>query len=378
MRGMALTDREIRNTKPVEKDLFLADGGGLYLRVRPTGSKTFLFKSQRGKTRWVTLGRYPELGLADARKKAAALSGTALPEKKTFAEVWQAFYTHKTRELKRPDVIRQQVEFNLLPSLGAKQLLSIKRADVTAVLDEVVRRGSPVSANRCLTYAKQILQYAVDKGWVESNVMTAVRARSVGGTEKARERALSEAEIHELLQWLVIGKAAASTRCALALLLLTGQRVGEVAGIGSADVRGCWWHLPAERTKSKRDHKVYLSPQARMVLRHLPARRPTAYALGQALERFAKAKGTPHFTPHDLRRTMATRLSEHGVAPHVIEKMLNHQMEGVMAVYNHAEYLPERKAAWHLWGRLLNAWRKKTPDSPGFRCATREETARRS
>lgn len=362
MRGMALTDREIRNTKPAEKDLFLADGGGLYLRVRPTGSKTFLFKSQRGKTRWVTLGRYPELGLADARKKAAALSGTALPEKKTFAEVWQAFYTHKTRELKRPDAIRQQVEFNLLPSLGAKQLLSIKRADVTAVLDEVVRRGSPVSANRCLTYVKQILQYAVDKGWVESNVMTAVRARSVGGTEKARERALSEAEIHELLQWLVIGKAAASTRCTLALLLLTGQRVGEVAGIGSADVRGCWWHLPAERTKSKRDHKVYLSPQARMVLRHLPAQRPTAYALGQALERFAKAKGIPHFTPHDLRRTMATRLSEHGVAPHVIEKMLNHQMEGVMAVYNHAEYLPERKAAWRLWGRLLSAWRKKTPD----------------
>lgn len=358
---MNLTDRAVKNLKPAEKDAFVSDGGGLYLRVRPTGTKTFLFKSQRGKTRWVTLGQYPELTLAEARRKAAALAGSTLPEKKTVAEVWEAFFQHKQRTVKRPDVIRQQVEFNLLPKLGTKQIQSVRRADVAAMLAEIVERGSPVSANRTLAYTKQIFDFAVQQGWLDTNVVTPLSSKVVGGREKPRTRTLTGSEIHALLRWLETSPAAPGTRCCLALTLITGQRAGEVESIQPEHVAGPWWTLPGETNKSKRDHKIYLTPLARKVLSYLPAKRPTTYALGQALERFATSAGIPHFTPHDLRRTMATRLADAGVAPHVIEKMLNHQMVGVMAVYNHAEYLPERRLAWRLWSRLLLQWRKKAP-----------------
>jgi integrase len=74
-------------------------------------------------------------------------------------------------------------------------------------------------------------------------------------------------------------------------------------------------------------------------------------------ERFENWKDL--FTPHDLRRSMATQLAERGVQPHIIEKMLNHRMEGVWAVYNRYEYLPERQAAWRMWGATLAGLRRK-------------------
>lgn len=113
--------------------------------------------------------------------------------------------------------------------------------------------------------------------------------------------------------------------------------------------------VPPDDNKSNRLHTVHLSRQARAVLKladGLPA--PASHTtVSRALKRHGFM-----FTPHDLRRTLATRLSDLGAEPYVIEKILNHKMKGVMAVYNHAEYLPQHKAALDLWGRKVASMRR--------------------
>lgn len=146
---------------------------------------------------------------------------------------------------------------------------------------------------------------------------------------------------------------APATVVAIYLCMLTGQRASEVLYIMQHWKGERLITLP--RTKTTPMHKVYLASQARVALklcRGEPLPRDHR-VLSHALRRLEVG-----FTPHDLRRTMATRLSDMGIAPHVIEKMLNHQMTGVMAVYNRAEYLDERRHAWRLWGYKIAALRR--------------------
>lgn len=366
---MPLTDRAIRNLTATGKDKFVSDGGGLYLRVRPNGNKSFLFRSQRGTSRWVTLGEYPTLSLADARRRVADMVGTQSPEKILVEDVWSAWYAHLKRTIKRPDIPRQQVEYNLLPTLGKRQIRAVTRAEVTKVLNTIVERGSLISANRTLTYAKQLWKYAVHRGWLDYSVLADVSARAVGGREKPRERALTLDEIGVVANWLLTpSRLSSAVRGKLLMVLLTGQRIDEVAGMCDAEIVGDWWHIPEARAKT-RGQKVYLSRPARRLWRYARALSPAPFAgptptADRAVARFIERVGMPHFTQHDLRHTMVTRLSDHGVMPHVTEKMLNHRMEGMMAVYNHAEFLPERKAAWRQWGRIvLQCYKKGRPEN---------------
>jgi integrase len=143
--------------------------------------------------------------------------------------------------------------------------------------------------------------------------------------------------------------------------MTTGQRPSEVLGIRDTEVSRAWWAIPAERTKARRAHTVYLAPQARWLLKtafRRYGRDPFKGVKHQVLAKAVSRLGLG-FTPHDLRRTMSTRLADLGVQPYIIEKMLNHQMEGVWAVYNRAEYLPERREAWRLWGRTLANLRRR-------------------
>lgn len=148
-----------------------------------------------------------------------------------------------------------------------------------------------------------------------------------------------------------------TTIAALYLCVLTGQRASEALWIlthwrpGQRVVK-----LPPNICKSPRAHTVHLSRQARAALKfshHLPPPRDHR-VLSHALRRINAT-----FKPHDLRRTLATRLSDLGVEPYVIEKILNHRMTGVMAVYNHAEYLAQREAALTLWGSKIAELRRK-------------------
>lgn len=367
---MPLTDKGLRSLRAEAKDQFVSDGEGLYVRVRASGTKTFVFRSQAGgSSRWVSIGTYPEMSLAEARREATLLRGRALATPMTFAEAWERYERHILRTLRRPENYQFLAGTYLLPQLGKKTLHTITRADVSKVLQGVVDRGAITAAKRALSVARLLFGFAEAHGWLDENVLEKFGAGALGAPYRSRTRHLSPTEIHDLVACLRRAPQLPHQRkLAYGLLLLTGQRRSEVLGMQAAEIRGAWWIIPAARTKSLREQHVYLNVQARVLWQdavrrygETPFRGIRGEIFSDGFRKLVLRNALAHCTVHDLRRTMATRLADEGVAPHVIEKMLNHQMTGVMAVYNRAKYLPEQRAAWRLWGALVNQWRKNRP-----------------
>lgn len=350
-----LTDKQIRGIKPTAKHQFIPDIGGVYLRVHPSGKKQFLYRSRvGGKARYVIIGDYPEVSLLTARLRASTID---LGDKNVVSvdNLFDAFYKHLTTQYKNPGLVKAKYDKDIKPVLGAKDVKSVTRADISDVLQAIIDRGSNVMANRTLADIKHMFRFAVERGWVDHNPAELLTRKSVGGKEVSRDKVLSRDEIVKVIQFCLTPRFDYKTRLAVWVMLLTGQRATEVLGIQTGEVRGVWWNIPKERTKAKRATKVYLSPQSRAALALADGTFGSDHrVLSKAFKRMEF-----DFTPHDLRRTMATYLADMGVAPHVIERMLNHQMGGVMAVYNRAEYLTERREAWRLWGRYLSKLRRE-------------------
>lgn len=355
-----LTDKQLRAAKANGKTQYLHDGGGLYLRVTPAGYKTFILRVRRlSKYSWLALGPYPDMSLAEAREKAVEVNTQGAPAQMTVAQAAEQYMQYVKKHYKRPDLIEDRLTRDVIATIGAKKLHSVTKRDISEVLQAIVDRGSPVQANRTLADIKHLFAYCTEKGWVSSDPTQGITRKYVGGREKPKKRNLSWDEIKEFIHVLYTRRFDEQTKIALGLLLVTGQRPSEVIGIHAAEIRGVWWTIPKERIKTGRledaeDHKVYLSPQARQLIKRWTKPDYDHRTLDRAVSRIGMG-----FTPHDLRRTMASRLGDLGVMPHVTEKMLNHKMEGVMAVYNHAEYLPERRSAWRLWGIHLARIRRE-------------------
>lgn len=362
---MPLTDRLCAGAKPADRPRYLIDGEGLYLKISRTGTKTWMYRSRTGGDQWKKLGRYPAMTLLQARNRAAEAAGNGFVMR-TVREAYAEYLPVLRRSYGSHGEIERRFHADILPRLGEQQLDRVTRVQVSQALQTIVARGALVAANRTLPDLKNFFAWCVEKGWINANPAREITRRSVGGKEKSRERALTEDELRRFIPHLdkQTGRFSYLTRLALGLILLTGQRPSEVLGYDERERAGCWWTIPAERTKPRRAQKVYLSPQARHLFKlavQLAGSRPFEGTTHRIISKAVlRLQFDPPFTPHDLRRTMSTRLADMGVMPHVIEKMLNHRMEGTMAIYNRAEYLPERQAAWRLWGRWLAKIRRET------------------
>lgn len=334
-------------------------GDNLYLRVTEAGSKTFYFRFlHKGKAIWRRLGAYPDLTLAMARAQAADLiktlsAGGAEVQNvmRTVAGAFDAYYTHLETQYRRPEQTKRIFEKNILPCIGSTPLQRLTRAECTDMLQTILDRGSPVAANRTLEAMKRMLVFCEQRGWIRENPMDGVRRAAIGGKEKPRDVVLSFEEIRDFLWKLrVSDRMEIGTKWGLYMILLTGLRSTEALNLA---------HDGTVTTKLFRTHHVPLTSHVKAMLRlrtkiqKIPKRHSV---LCRAL-----SKLDVRFTPHDLRRTFATRLSDLGVMPHVIEKMLDHKMEGVMAVYNRADYWPERVAAQQVWEQKIAELRRKNP-----------------
>ena len=152
----------------------------------------------------------------------------------------------------------------------------------------------------------------------------------------------------------------------LRFLLLTGQRIGEAQAATWEHLAGDVWHIPAEHSKNGRAHWVPLPSSALEIINAQDHHRRKIFghtsdtATQSWLKRWCAKKGIDlAFTPHDLRRTFSTRLNAMGIAPHIVERMLNHKFQGVMAVYNRAEYTNERREAAARWAAEVERLVKK-------------------
>ena len=342
-----LSDRQVKALKGENR--MVGDGGGLYVRLSRFGTKSFVYRTKKGgATRYATLGEYPNLSLAQARAEAQKLQGKAIGDYDVAYAVAE-YLKHIKNEFEHPEQVEERLARDILPAMGEKRLSLITTKDLTDALQKIVDRGAPIAANRTLADVRHVFQYAFEKGWVANDVSERITRKVVGGSEASREIVLTDNEICELIEVMKTDRFEVKTRIAVLLLLVTGQRSSEILGIRRDEVDGRWWTIPGERTKNKKPQKVYLTHIALWLFKQVN------FSLGgdhRTLSRaFSRMK--VRYIPRDLRRTMATKLSENAVAPHVVEKMLNHQMEGVMAVYNRAEYIDERKAAWRLWARYI-------------------------
>ncbi len=383
------TDTYIKGLKPTVKRYEEYEGGGFGIRITPNGIKTWIYRYKiDGKTAKLTLGHYPTMSLANAKKKFTELRGLRRDgttpkshvekekqkENNTVEKLVQAWYTgYAEKFIKKPAQIKKQIDSYINPLLGKYPLDKIQTIDITKALDSIVAGGAPIYANRILSTIKQVFNYGVSRGSLSYNIASAIRARDIGGIEKPKERFLTMNEIKILWQFLDTknsSRMSFHTKMAIKLILLTGVRTAELrlAKWEDFDIERSLWTIPAENTKTSLIHKVHLSTQAIELLNELKKICNSGYviygtdnnlpltenALARAVSRIQGRVDIPKWTAHDLRRTFATQLGQTlRIDPVVIEKCLGHKMPKIMATYNKNEMLPERKNALTQWGQYI-------------------------
>ena len=232
--------------------------------------------------------------------------------------------------------------------LGALSVDAVRPVDVSRMIADY-RRTAPVASMRALGFAKQFFAWCVGFGYLDRSPVTDVRAGAFGVTENARERTLTDDEIRTLWHATDLPH-----RALLRFLLLTGLRIGEAQAAQTAWLNADGWlQLPAAVMKNDKPHKAYISPLAREQI-ELAAdpclfRVVSATAVQAAVHRWQDRHDVEsRWTPHDLRRTFASRLGDLGVPVHVVAKSLGHTLVGggeSTAVYLRSEWIEERKQA---------------------------------
>ena len=298
---------------------------------------------------------------------------------------------HVKRQRRRPEYVSRFLEAEVLTAdaWAGRDARTITPREVVELLDGIVERGSPTMANRGAGILSQMFRYGVHRALVDASPVQLLYRP--GGKEKPRERALSDAELAFLLPNLEQalryqtgeGKRSPRLAHALRLLLLTGQRRGELGLARWHDVTlsgdAPAWQIPAEHSKTGAPHLVPLSPAAVAefeALRKYAGRseyvlptddgkaaadpRLITRGLARNLERLQRlaAEHKPPvklepFTVHDLRRTCRTGLARLGVAHEVAERILNHKLPAMRAVYDRHEPLAEMRAALVKWSEHL-------------------------
>ena len=359
---MALTDTRLRSLKPEmgKTECLVADGNGLYIRIRAargTFTRTWQFRrKERGRPLITTLGAYPELSIKEARLKAAEMATKRQQQSPTVeeaAEQWMAERVHHTHT--KADQVRGYVDRAIIPNLGNMRVRDVEPADIAQVVrayrDRVAkmprgRTGGRPAARALLAAFKGLFGYCVANGWISMSPATQLTAAMTGPPPQARERVLTDDEIHFVMTTDI--KPAPVLR----FLLATGLRLGEAYN-GYRD--GQYWVVPSSASKNKREHRVWLSELALAQLEGHP------WAAQRQIVQHWLTDHAGGWTAHDLRRTFSTRNNAMGVAPYVVEKMLNHTFDGVMAIYNRADYDAERRQALEAWSAWLKGLIEKTP-----------------
>lgn len=381
------------------------------LRVSYSGTKAwFVMTRVDGKLTRITLGRYPAVSLADAREKARivvvhAKAGADPRELKaeerrqrqkerqtTFENVAAMFMSNYVERELRPNTAREYRR--ILHGFDtqhwrSRPINSLTKLDIVELLSTIEERGAPAAANRGLAYLSKFLNWCLEQDLITANPAAGVRPLSAA---HSRDRVLAEKELAWI--WNALVEFSRPFGPLFQVLLLTGQRRGEVAGLRWEELRGlhtssAFWDLPAARTKNGQPHLVPLAPAVQDIVLEQP--RVSAFVFtttsSTAVSGFSKAKtrldsrltnecttdGLPmqSWTLHDLRRTMVTVMNERlNVQPHVVEAVVNHTSgmakRGVAGVYNRALYLNDRRDALLAWADYIDAIARRTDPSAGF------------
>jgi len=362
---------------------------GFGCRVSKQGTVAFcVMKRPYGQRKLVrlTLGRYPALSLAKARarardtlrelqdgvdprvRKAEDARTAAAKQANTFAAVAETFIVRHVASKRTAHAIEQLIRRELIPRWDQRPITDITRADVIALVDEIVDRGHPEAARLVFAYARRLFGWAVPRYGLEHAPTDHLSPKDLIGAKSFRRRVLNEREI--ALLWRATEGPEAYGPYAR-LLLLLGIRRSE---LGRAtwlefDLDGATWTIPPGRMKSDEPHVVPLAPVVVEILRSLltPNARATSYVIGGAPIHYSRAKrwldaamtalnggkAIPRWTWHDARRTFRTGLSGLKIAPHIAELAIAHGKQGLNRIYDQHEYDAELRHAFEAWAQRV-------------------------
>jgi integrase len=377
---MPFTDRSIKSLKAGAKRvdfMFASKIRGFGITVYPSETKSFFvrYTNSRGRTLRHVLGNYPPMTLRSARSAAEDVVGRVANgddpqaekiehrQAEGFGDFAATYLTDAQPRMKPRSYAEDErvIRHDLLPAWRSIPIRDIRRRDIAAVLDQIIARGSRVQANRTRSVCSRIFAFAVEREVVEHNPVVGLRRPT---EEHSRDRVLSPDEIRIL--WAIWDAEGSQVSALYRMLLLTGQRKTLVATMQWSHLDGCWWVIPKEITKNKKEHRVYLVPQAIDILaslrrgEHLPWVFPSERVAGQPLgwvnkakERYRKKANLRDWRPHDLRRTMATEMGDMGIPHETIGLVLGHLRKGVTAIYDRASRDAQVGSAMIAWGRRL-------------------------
>ena len=393
---MSLTDLSVRNAKAGAKTQRLFDGGGLYLELSPSGGKWWRLKYRHeGKEKRLSLGTYPAIGLKEARERRdearrqlaagvdpsqarqAEKAARQAEAEHTLKNVTKAWLEHRSTGWadRTHDGIRASFERYVFPQLGAKPVSDITPADVRAVVQGAEAAGVGDTAGRLFQRLRAVFRYAVAHELVTQDPTYPLKPGEILKPRKTTHRAaLPEKEAPSFLRKLDDYDGDPTTKHALALLVLTAARPGELRGAmwEEFDETRALWRIPAARMKMKTEHTVPLARQALAVLANMrtlsgtgslvfpspyyPNKPLSENTFNSALARMGY-KGIA--TAHGFRTLFSTCANEAGWNSDVIEKQLAHEeRDEVRGAYNRAQYLPDRARLMQWWADRLDAWRK--------------------
>ncbi len=405
MRHIKFTDTYIKSLKPREKKYYVREAHGFTIRILPTGAKTWLYiYTYEGKRKELNIGTYPAVSLAAARSKfnaayelhkqgndPAELERQAKEEADKVPTVKKLIKTYLEKGAKPGKKEcnylsdKRTLEHDVLPVWGDRKAGEIRRRDAIELIEDIAERA-PGQARNVMKVCRRMYNFGIDRTMVEINPFNGITRAVPKIKPVSRSRVLTAAEVKLFLEKMndpsTYGDE--STKRCLQMILLTGQRPGECAGMHTDEIKDSWWTIPAERAKTGIANRVYLTDTALQLIgdaKGFVFKSPKegkcigVTALSHVIKnnRNAKVKdgrgygiksedgppvtenvlGIDPFTPHDLRRTCRTFLSEIGILREVAEAVIGHKPPGIVGNYDLYQYEKEKQQAMEAWERKL-------------------------
>ncbi|MCS0087401.1 integrase domain-containing protein [Vibrio parahaemolyticus] len=386
-RATRLTSKAITNAKPKEKDYVLSDGDGLQLRVRTNGSRLWNFNYRHPITKKrinMGLGAFPELSLANARKKtieARELVADGIDPKEardsklsemqkeledTLLNLAKEWFERKKESVtpNYADDIWRSLELHVFPQIANTPVKDIDAPLVIDLLRPIEAKGSLETVKRLSQRLNEIMNYAANCGLVKANPLTGIRA-AFKKPKKENMAALPPDELPELMGAIANASIKRTTRCLIEWQLHTMTRPAEASGARWDEIN--WeekvWTIPAERMKKRREHRIPLTEQIQALLEVIkpisghreyifpsdrdPKKPCNSQTANMALKRMGFAG---RLVSHGLRSLASTTLNEQGFDRDLIEAALAHVDDNqVRSAYNRTDYLERRRPMMSWW-----------------------------
>lgn len=374
-----LNDNKLKalQKNPLQKETWIADGDGLALRVQKTGSLTWYYRYRLGgreaKLERLSLGKYPDLSLAAARKLKDKCRGWLAASKdprfmlnadiqqtlkpltvKDALEYWVNNYAVHNR--KYPEKDRSQLSLHIYSKIGSMPLNMAERRHWLNALELISHNGSPVAAGCVLQMCKQALRYCDRRGFASSSVLDGVTIPDVGKKHGRNDRVLTDNELGELWRLINSNQIQIYYRDLIHLIMVFCARTGEVrlSTWDEWNLDSKLWIVPKENSKTGARITRPIPDRIIPLLEDMRERNDSPFILGELREgdavsqygrRLHKHSALKHREPwtlHSLRHSFITKNANLGAAPHVVELLAGHELGGVFSVYNRGEYLSEK------------------------------------